>query len=163
SLAGGIVWNGRKNYGGPPASRVKPPFSFVSAPDYSTEPEGRAHTPRNYSFLPFVFVPPVPFSESEPKPPAKPPFFSHRTLIGTSGGPAQPDRVVVITGDRITALGKTGQVALPPDARTVDGTGKFLIPGLWDMHVHIAGPTYLPLFLANGVTGVRDMHAFYPD
>jgi imidazolonepropionase-like amidohydrolase len=44
----------------------------------------------------------------------------------------------------------------------VDGTGKYLIPGLWDMHVHITGTYYLPLFLANGVTGVRDMHTFWP-
>jgi predicted amidohydrolase YtcJ len=52
---------------------------------------------------------------------------------------------------------------LPEGAETIDGAGKFLIPGLWDMHVHIASPSYLPLFLANGVTGVREMHAFYPD
>jgi len=45
----------------------------------------------------------------------------------------------------------------------VRGEGKYLIPGLWDMHVHTAAPSYLALYLANGVTGVRDMHALDPD
>src|SRR5262249_3950670 len=72
------------------------------------------------------------------------------------------DRTVVITGDRITALGKSGEVDMPADAQVVDAAGKFLIPGLWDMHVHMAGKEFLTLFLANGVTGIRDMHAFYP-
>ena len=74
---------------------------------------------RTYAFFPLVLLPPLLFAESEPKPRQKPLVFTHVTVIDTSGGPAQPDRVVVITGDRITALGKTGQVALPPDARTV--------------------------------------------
>jgi imidazolonepropionase-like amidohydrolase len=64
---------------------------------------------------------------------------------------------VLITGDRITALGKTGTLKLPAGARIVDATGKFLIPGLWDMHVHIGSKSALPLFIANGVTGVRAM------
>ena len=52
---------------------------------------------------------------------------------------------------------------MPEGARVVDGNGKYLIPGLWDMHAHTAGPSFLPLYLANGVTGVRDMHALDPD
>ena len=50
---------------------------------------------------------------------------------------------------------------LPRDARLVDGRGKFLIPGLWDMHAHIQGngEAWLPLYIANGVTGIRDMGA----
>jgi hypothetical protein len=70
---------------------------------------------------------------------------------------------VVVTGDRITAVGKSGEVGVPEVARAVDGKGKYLIPGLWDMHVHTLGPSFLPLYLANGVTGVRDMHALDPD
>jgi imidazolonepropionase-like amidohydrolase len=101
---------------------------------------------------------------AQPKdvPPAKPLVFTHVTVIDTTGGPVQPDRSVVITGDRITALGKSGEVDMPADAQVVDAAGKFLIPGLWDMHVHMAGKEFLTLFLANGVTGIRDMHAFYP-
>ena len=52
---------------------------------------------------------------------------------------------------------------MPKGARVVEGKGKYLIPGLWDMHVHTADPSFLPLYLANGVTGVRDMHALDPD
>lgn len=71
------------------------------------------------------------------------------------------DQAVVVTENRITAIGQTGNVKVPPGAQVVDGGGRFLIPGLWDMHVHslVEGrPDYFfPMFIANGVTGVRDM------
>lgn len=89
--------------------------------------------------------------------------LAHVTLIDTAGGPFRQDATVVITGGKITAVGKANRVTVPEGARSVDGTGKFLIPGLWDMHVHIADRSYLPLFVANGVTGVREMHAFFPE
>lgn len=82
-----------------------------------------------------------------------------------TGAPAKSDMTVVITGNRITALGKTGAVSTPQNARIVDATGKFLIPGLWDMHSHVLPflnsfpNTFFPLFVANGVTSVRDMHS----
>src|SRR5207248_10580167 len=76
------------------------------------------------------------------------------TVIDATGAPARPGMTVVVTGDRITAVGKSGEVRVPEGARVVDGEGKYLIPGLWDMHVHTAAPSYLPLYLANGVTGV---------
>jgi imidazolonepropionase-like amidohydrolase len=85
------------------------------------------------------------------------------TVIDATGAPARPGMTVVVTGDRITAIGKPGAVGVPEGARVVDGKGKYLIPGLWDMHVHTASPSFLPLYLANGVTGVRDMHALDPD
>src|SRR5437879_3417960 len=85
------------------------------------------------------------------------------TVIDATGAPARPGMTVVVTGDRITAVGKRGEVRVPEGARVVDGAGKYLIPGLWDMHVHTPAPSYLPLYLANGVTGVRDMHALDPD
>jgi hypothetical protein len=70
-----------------------------------------------------------------------------------------PDMTVVITGDRIANLGKTGKMRIPKGAQVIDGAGKFLIPGLWDMHMHLSLTTEvtLPAFIANGVTGVRDM------
>ncbi len=83
--------------------------------------------------------------------------FTHVTVIDATGKPAQPDMTVVITGDRITELGKSGTVQPPEGAQVVDATGKFLIPGLWDMHVHWLHKDYLPLFIANGVTGIRVM------
>ena len=61
----------------------------------------------------------------------------------------------MITGDRISAIGDN--IPLPADARVVDATGKFLIPGLWDMHVHWYTRDTFSLFIANGVTGVRQM------
>ncbi len=66
---------------------------------------------------------------------------------------------VVIKGGRIAALGKTANLDVPENAHVVDATGKFLIPGLWDMHIHPwVGKNFLALFIANGVTGVRVMH-----
>ncbi len=89
--------------------------------------------------------------------------ISDVTVIDATGAPAKPNMTVIITGDRITKIAKTGEVAIPKNAQVIDGTGKFLIPGLWDMHVHTVmkglPETYFPMFIANGVTGVRDMAA----
>jgi len=86
--------------------------------------------------------------------------FTNVTVIdGTSPNP-RPDRTVVIRGNRIVAEGPAASTEVPENARVIDGRGKFLIPGLWDMHVHLAmpgGKQVLPLYIANGVTGVRDM------
>lgn len=72
------------------------------------------------------------------------------------------NQTVIVTGERITAVGETGKLRIPEGAQVIDATGKFLIPGLWDMHIHVFGnnrdgASALTLFLANGVTGVRDM------
>jgi len=92
--------------------------------------------------------------------------LTHVSVIDSTANAVRPDQSVVIVNGRIAAIGPSARVKLPKDARIVDGQGKFLIPGLWDMHVHIAGlnadPAWskqvlLPLLLANGVTGVRDM------
>jgi imidazolonepropionase-like amidohydrolase len=92
--------------------------------------------------------------------------LTHVTVIDAIGNTARPDQSVVILDGRITAMGPSSRIKLPKDARVIDARGKFLIPGLWDMHVHIAGlnadPAWskqvlLPLLLANGITGVRDM------
>src|SRR5215475_2894331 len=91
------------------------------------------------------------------KPPAKPLVINHVTVIDATGADAKSDMAVVITGDRITAIGKAAEVKFPKDAQLVEAAGKFLIPGLWDMHTHIATQDFLGLFIANGVTGVRDM------
>ena len=84
--------------------------------------------------------------------------FTHVTVIDATGAPAKPDMTVVIKGGRIAALGKTANLDVPENANVVDATGKFLIPGLWDMHIHpLDEKDYLVLFIANGVTGVRVM------
>ncbi|NKB45446.1 MAG: NAD(P)H-binding protein [Alphaproteobacteria bacterium] len=67
---------------------------------------------------------------------------------------------VLISGNTISAAGTN--VAVPDGATVIDGNGKFLIPGLWDAHVHLSyypdlgvGTSY-PLYIANGITSVRD-------
>ena len=91
----------------------------------------------------------------------------HVTVIDATGAEASRDQTVVIKGDRIAALGKPGEVSIPNGASLVDATGKFLIPGLWDMHVHTLqegrAKSFFPLFIANGVTGVRDMGSSMSD
>ena len=66
-----------------------------------------------------------------------------------------PNMSVSISGNRIVQIGKS--IKIPPNAEIVDASGKFLIPGLWDMHVHTVHRSYLSLFVANGITGIRDM------
>ena len=83
------------------------------------------------------------------------------TVIDVSSGTARAGQRVVVSGTRIVAVGPAGQTAAPANAVMVDGRGRFLIPGLWDMHVHASGgpgtAVASTLFLANGVTGLRDM------
>jgi imidazolonepropionase-like amidohydrolase len=105
----------------------------------------------------------APAVRAEEPVPSKPLAITHVTVIDATGAKPQDDMTVIVTGDRITALGPASKMDVPAGAQTLDGSGKFLIPGLWDLHVHIADPSYLDLFLANGVTGVREMHAFLPD
>jgi imidazolonepropionase-like amidohydrolase len=85
--------------------------------------------------------------------------FTHVTVINPAGGPPASNMTVVITGERITAVGNSGSVPIPRRARVINSAGKYLIPGLWDMHVHLSWTTAtaLPVLIANGVTGVRDM------
>jgi hypothetical protein len=83
--------------------------------------------------------------------------FSHVTVIDATGAPPQPDKTVVIEGDRIVRISSAQGVPPAENAQTVDARGLFLIPGLWDMHVHVWDANLaFPLFLANGVTAVRN-------
>ena len=79
------------------------------------------------------------------------------TLIDVASGAHQIAMTVLMKADRISGVGRA--IPVPPEAVRVDGTGKFLIPGLWDMHAHhqATGRESLGLFLANGVVGTRDM------
>jgi imidazolonepropionase-like amidohydrolase len=67
------------------------------------------------------------------------------------------DQTVVVRDGRIATLGPASSVAVPEDAERVDGTGRYLMPGLADMHVHLWDENELFLFVANGVTTVRNM------
>ena len=86
------------------------------------------------------------------------------TVIDVVDGTRLPHRDLVIDGGRIVAIVATGAPRARKAATTVDGRGRFAIPGLWDMHVHFGGGTalieenraLLPLYVAHGITGVRD-------
>lgn len=81
------------------------------------------------------------------------------TVVDTRAGTIRPNQTVLVGDGRIQSV-ETGRAA-PAGATVIDGRGRFLIPGLWDMHVHLrdaaAPAVLLPQFVANGVTGVRDM------
>ncbi len=81
----------------------------------------------------------------------------HVTVVDVLNGIARPDRTVVIRGLRIERVdGRDARVS--GRARILDGTGKYVVPGLWDMHVHAGGDERaLQAMLASGITGVRDM------
>ncbi|HUF70506.1 MAG TPA: amidohydrolase family protein [Longimicrobiales bacterium] len=68
---------------------------------------------------------------------------------------------MLVEGERIVTVGPTDQVVVPNNTEVVDGAGHYLIPGLWDMHVHVADAhtpvVDMPLMVAHGVTGVREM------
>ncbi|MEP6849456.1 MAG: amidohydrolase family protein [Acidobacteriota bacterium] len=83
--------------------------------------------------------------------------ITHVTVIDATGVAAKSDMTVIIKNGHIDKIGKANKVTVPDSAKVVSGKGKFLIPGLWDMHVHWSETDYLPLFVANGVTGIRIM------
>jgi imidazolonepropionase-like amidohydrolase len=85
--------------------------------------------------------------------------ITHATVIDCTGAPAKPNSTVVVAGGLITAVGPSETVTIPAGARVIDANGKFVIPGLWDMHGHLTDATAdaFPLMIENGVTGVRDM------
>ncbi len=87
--------------------------------------------------------------------------ISHVTVIDMTGAAPRPDMTVVVRGAHIEALGSAPTTRIPAGARVIDGRGRYLIPGLWDMHVHTdipgGGGPHLGMYVANGVTSVRDM------
>jgi imidazolonepropionase-like amidohydrolase len=89
-------------------------------------------------------------------------FIDDVTIVDVTTGRTHPHSRVAISASRIVGVGSIGDVPAPPRAKRIDGRGLFLIPGLWDMHTHsLWGPeavrTFLPAYVANGVTGIRDM------
>lgn len=106
------------------------------------------------------------FAQSTVTSPTRTLAFTHVTVIDMTGAPSKPNMTVIVAGNRIAAVSKTGKVRVPRDAQIIDATGKFLIPGLWDMHVHALHKprfeTFLLLLVVNGVTGIRDMATHTP-
>jgi imidazolonepropionase-like amidohydrolase len=92
-------------------------------------------------------------------------FIQHVAVVDVNTGQLLADRTVEIRGRTITAVDSAPRVQVTRGATIVDGRGKYLMPGLWDMHVHLSFPEgaaqiFLPLMVANGVLGARDMHSF---
>src|SRR5690349_9421981 len=91
--------------------------------------------------------------------------FSNVTVVDVRTGALHPEQTVIVEGNRIASVEPSKSAKLLRNAPIVNCRGLFLIPGLWDMHVHLvfgdwfpdARDISLPLFIANGVTGVRDM------
>jgi imidazolonepropionase-like amidohydrolase len=79
------------------------------------------------------------------------------TVIDVAAGTARPHMTVVIDEGKISRIGPAASTPLAASTRIIAGKDKFLIPGLWDMHVHLYYKQYLPLFVAFGITGVQDM------
>lgn len=99
-------------------------------------------------------------------PEAAPLVFDGVTVVDVEHGTLLADQRVVIAGRRIDTVGSSRAIAIPRGAQVVDAKGKYLIPGLWDMHTHLAKIDHdqhdvlvslnYKLLLANGITGLRD-------
>ena len=87
--------------------------------------------------------------------------ITHVSVIDVESGDIRYDYTVLVSGNRISYVGPATSATIPADARIIDGRGKFLMPGLWDMHVHgfvwVFSEFAGPLMIANGITGARDM------
>ncbi|MEY2501434.1 MAG: hypothetical protein QOI07_1768 [Verrucomicrobiota bacterium] len=85
--------------------------------------------------------------------------LTNATVVGITGNNSSQRATVLIRRDRIVDVSEPDKIKIPDGAQTIDATGKFLIPGLWDMHMHLSyvSEQAFPLFIANGVTAVCDM------
>ncbi|MGH7517149.1 MAG: amidohydrolase family protein [Gemmatimonadales bacterium] len=88
--------------------------------------------------------------------PTRPLAFTGVTVFDAERAVARPGMTVVVDGSRIAAVGPAEEVVVPPDAERIDATGRTLLPGLWDMHVHASDEDGL-MHVAAGITSVRDM------
>ncbi len=100
---------------------------------------------------------------AQPEPPAI--AFTHVTVVPMDRERTIPDQTVVVRGERIVAVGRSADVTVPAGAMAIDGRGRFLMPGMAEMHAHIPGgqssdaymQRVLALFVANGITTIRGM------
>jgi imidazolonepropionase-like amidohydrolase len=94
----------------------------------------------------------------------------HVNIVDVIAGDIRNDQTVLISNGKITVAGAAAGVTPPPDARVISAQGKYLLPGLWDMHVHLRSDenkpdirlaaeneSMLDLFLPNGIVGIREM------
>jgi imidazolonepropionase-like amidohydrolase len=91
--------------------------------------------------------------------------ITHITVVDVVNGSLIPDQTVLIHGNKIKSIGENGSTNIPRASKIIDGSGKYLIPGLWDAHVHLSyvGSCALPVLVAHGVTSVRDLGSLPQD
>ncbi len=172
----------------PPVEEVPPRFGSVLKGDLESDPERTGHGAAAYpgaahdryapamfldlharlsrllSPLAVVLAVAASACRAEPTVPDATLVVTGVTVLPLDGG-RQSDRTVFVTGDRIVAVMPASKAVVPESAVVVDGSGRFLIPGLVEMHGHLPGgnaPPWLAedilmLYLANGVTTVRGM------
>lgn len=127
------------------------------------------------AFLLLAVAPLAPLQAQVAAPAATALALTHATVVDVERGALLRDQVIIVRGDRIVQVAPAAAARIPAGARRVDLRGQFVIPGLWDMHVHLALDSALrtardadvkrdatlryfgSLFIANGVTGVRDL------
>lgn len=85
-------------------------------------------------------------------------MLTHVAVVDVEAGVSRPDQMVMIRGSRIERVAPNGAFDVTDGAEIFDETGRFVMPGLWDMHVHVAGNRRaLASLLRSGITGARDM------
>ncbi|MDC0711376.1 amidohydrolase family protein [Stigmatella sp. ncwal1] len=87
----------------------------------------------------------------------RPLAITHARVFDPGTLAVEEDQTVLVAQGRITAVGPSAKLPVPPGARTLDAQGRFLMPGLWDMHAHISRGPDGPIAIAAGVTTVRDL------
>jgi imidazolonepropionase-like amidohydrolase len=120
---------------------------------------------RIFLYTAIVATVPIQFAQQAPAPTPGAIAIQHVTVIDIETGGRSADQTVVISGNRIAAAGPSAKVKTPAGARVIDGTGKFLIPGLWEAHfhaIHVKFEQTLPIAVARGITDARDMGAPIP-
>ena len=116
-------------------------------------PDPRKHTKSVCLWLALLFASPIWGQSTE----SSVIVLEGGTLIDGSGGSPLPGVTILIEGNRIREIARQGELTPPSGARVISATGKYIIPGLIDSHVHYRYPWLHRLYLANGVTTVRDM------
>jgi len=84
--------------------------------------------------------------------------FVHANVVPMDENRVLPDQTVVVSKGRIASIGPSASTPVPPGAQVVDAAGRYLCPGLADMHVHVYAPQELTLYVANGVTTVFNLN-----
>jgi imidazolonepropionase-like amidohydrolase len=115
----------------------------------ASEPPPAAPPPVQQVVSPLPLLPPTPVDADV--------AFVHVTLVPMTSPSELPDQTVLVKGDRIVGVGPAATTLPAARARVIDGTGRFLMPGLADMHAHLNDRPSMTLLVANGVTTVRNM------